>query len=64
MGDNESLGLDLDNMPQPDANLRYLETDGGQSKLAADDYLEGAPELIVEISASSAAIDLHDSLRA
>lgn len=28
-----------------------------------DDYLEGAPELIVEVSASSAAYDLHEKLR-
>jgi len=63
-GDNGSLRLDLDNMPQPDAYLRKLETHGGQSKLAADDYLEAAPELIVEIVASSATIDLHDKLRA
>ena len=32
--------------------------------MSADDYLDGAPELIVEIAASSAAIDLHDELRA
>ncbi|MEB3343019.1 Uma2 family endonuclease [Okeania sp.] len=29
-----------------------------------DGYVEGAPELIVEISASSASIDLHDKLKA
>jgi Uma2 family endonuclease len=28
-----------------------------------DDYLSGAPELVVEIAASSAAHDLHDKLR-
>jgi Uma2 family endonuclease len=31
----------------------------GQVKLSDDDYIEGAPELVVEIAASSAAIDLH-----
>ena len=30
----------------------------------SDGYLEGAPELVVEVSASSASIDLHDKLRA
>ena len=32
--------------------------------MSADDYLEGAPELVVEVAASSASIDLHDKLRA
>ncbi len=63
-GDNGSLRLDLDNMPQPDAYLRKLESHGGQAKLAEDDYLEGAPEFVFEIAASSATIDLHDKLRA
>ena len=34
------------------------------SRLSEDDYVEGAPELIVEIAGSSAARDLHDKLRA
>jgi Uma2 family endonuclease len=58
-GDNGSLRLDLDNMPQPDAYLRLLETHGGHSRISEDDYLEGAPELIIEIAGSSAAVDLH-----
>jgi Uma2 family endonuclease len=32
--------------------------------LSEDDYIEGAPELVVEIAASSAAIDLADKKRA
>src|SRR4051812_20108352 len=32
-GDNGSLRLDLDNMPQPDAFLRILESHGGQSRI-------------------------------
>jgi Uma2 family endonuclease len=32
--------------------------------LSEDDYIEGAPELVVEIAASSAAIDLGDKKRA
>jgi Uma2 family endonuclease len=48
---------------QPDVYLR-LETDlGGASSISADDYIECAPELVVEIAASSAAIDLHDKLK-
>jgi Uma2 family endonuclease len=62
--DNPTVRLDLDNEPQPDALLRIDEARGGQSRISEDDYLEGAPELIVEIAASSASYDLHDKLRA
>lgn len=61
-GDNGSLRLDLDNMPQPDAFLRILESHGGQSRIDADDYVEGAPELIAEVAATSASYDLHPKL--
>lgn len=58
--DNPTIRLDADNEPQPDACLRIEETAGGQSRITADDYIEGAPELIVEVAASSASYDLHD----
>lgn len=58
--DNPTVRLDNDNEPQPDACLRIEEAIGGQSRVTADDYIEGAPELIVEIAASSASYDLHD----
>ncbi|MDE0218498.1 MAG: Uma2 family endonuclease [Spirochaetaceae bacterium] len=62
--DNTTVRLDLENEVQPDALLLIEPRAGGRSRLSADDYVEGAPELIVEIAASSAAIDLHDKLRA
>ena len=62
--DNATVRLDLDNDPQPDALLRIDETCGGQSRIDDDDYVEGAPELIVEIAASTASYDLHDKKRA
>jgi Uma2 family endonuclease len=62
--DNATVRLDLDNEPQPDALLRLDEALGGQSWISEDDYIEGAPELIVEIAASTASYDLHDKLRA
>jgi Uma2 family endonuclease len=62
--DNPTVRLDLDNEPQPDALLRIDEARGGQSRISEDEYIEGAPELIVEIAASSASYDLHDKLRA
>ena len=55
--DNATIHLDTDNEVQPDALLR-LET-GGRSRIGADGYIEGAPELIVEVAVTSAAIDLH-----
>lgn len=58
-GDAPTIRLDTDNEPQPDAILRIDESAGGQSRLSKDDYIEGAPELVVEIAASSTAIDLH-----
>ena len=64
LGDNPTVRLDFDNEPQPDALLRINEDQGGQSQISDDDYIEGAPELIVEIAASSASYDLHDKLRA
>ncbi|HHP7230380.1 MAG TPA: Uma2 family endonuclease [Xenococcaceae cyanobacterium] len=56
--DNPTVRLDRDNEPQPDALLRIER--GGNSIISEDDYVEGAPELIVEIAASSAAYDLHE----
>ncbi len=64
LGDNSTVRLDLDNEPQPDAVLMIEESAGGQARLSDDDYVEGAPELVAEIAASSATIDLHDKKRA
>ena len=62
-GDNGTIRLDLDNEPQPDAFLRILPSHGGQSRNTADKYIEGAPELIAEIAASSVSYDLHEKLK-
>ncbi|MGB9753968.1 Uma2 family endonuclease [Roseiflexus castenholzii] len=61
LADSATVRLDLENEVQPDALLR-LECGG--SRVGDDDYLEGAPELVVEIAASSAAYDLYDKKRA
>jgi Uma2 family endonuclease len=58
--DNATNRLPGDNEPQPDACLRIEAWAGGQSSITEDDYLEGPPELIVEIAASTASYDLHD----
>ncbi|MBE9169823.1 Uma2 family endonuclease [Pleurocapsales cyanobacterium LEGE 06147] len=64
VGDTPTVRLDLDNEPQPDAVLFLDRSVGGQVQISEDDYLEGAPELIVEVAASSVAIDLFDKKRA
>ena len=49
-GDNTTVQLDLDNVPQPDLFLRLDEACGGQTRVDADDYVVGAPELVIEIA--------------
>lgn len=63
-GDNATVLLDNQNEPQPDAFLRLLEPRGGNSRISADGYLAGAPELVIEIAVSSASIDLRDKFNA
>jgi len=62
LGDNATVRLDADNEVQPDAFLRIEPEEGGNSRISDNDYIEGSPELIVEITATSAAYDLHDKL--
>lgn len=59
VADAPTVRLDVDNEPQPDAVLLITPSAGGQAQISDDDYVEGAPELIIEIAASSVAIDLH-----
>ena len=58
-GDNGTVRLDLDNEPQPDLLLLVDPVKGGQARISDDDYVEGAPELVVEIASSSASYDLN-----
>jgi Uma2 family endonuclease len=62
-GDNGTIRLDLDNEPQPDAAMIIDPACGGQAQLGPKDYIEGAPELVAEVAASSASIDLNTKLR-
>jgi hypothetical protein len=61
-GDNSSARLDLANEPQPDAILLIDHARGGQARISADDYIEGAPEWIGEVAASSVSIDVNAKL--
>jgi Uma2 family endonuclease len=64
LNDNGTIRLDEKNEPQPDASLRIESGTMGRSRVSADDYVEGPPEIIVEIAGSSASYDLHEKLEA
>ena len=57
-----SLRLDNKNEFQPDCVLRIASPRLGSSRVAADDYLEGAPELVAEVAVSSSDYDAHEKL--
>lgn len=61
-GHNSTVRLDLDNEPQPDLLLCIHPDCGGQARLN-EGTLEGAPEFIAEIAASSVSIDLNSKFR-
>ncbi len=55
--------LSDDSVPQPDLSLIVIPEAGGQTAENARGYLTGAPELAVEISNTTAGIDLNAKLR-
>ncbi len=57
--DNSTILLGPEDELQPDALLRRLPEAGGSSRVDSEGYLNGPPELVVEISASSASYDMH-----
>ncbi|MFN0076819.1 MAG: Uma2 family endonuclease [Prosthecobacter sp.] len=61
---NATLLLDADNAPQPDSILCSAPCEGGRVWLDDKGYLCGKPELVCEVAASTASVDLHDKLRA
>ncbi len=60
---NATVILDAENTFQPDALLRLLPEHGRLTRVNEDGYLTGPPELVVEVAASSASIDLRDKRR-
>ena len=60
VGIEPTVRLDEDNEPQPDAVLFRL---GGNAQIDDDGYITGAPELVVEIAASTVSYDLHAKKR-
>lgn len=63
-GDNSTVRIDWHNEPQPDALLMLPLERGGQARVGESQFIEGAPELVVEVAASSTSYDLHEKLRA
>lgn len=59
---NTTLLLDADNTYQPDGILCLPLERGGRTRINARGYLTGAPELIAEIAASIASLDLQEKL--
>jgi Uma2 family endonuclease len=59
VADNTTLRLDLANEPQPDIAMFRSPESGGQARVDEDDFLAGAPELVIEIASSSRSYDLH-----
>lgn len=56
---NATVILGETSEPQPDLTLRLTQAAGGQSRINAREYVEGAPELLAEVAYSSRDIDLH-----
>lgn len=63
VGDNGTVRLDLENEPQPDATLIVEPGYGGRVRIDPDDYIAGAPDMVVEIASSSASVDLYTKFR-
>ena len=56
-GANGTVRLSATDRVQPDSML--WNSTGGSATIGSDDYMDGAPELAVEVAASSASYDLH-----
>ena len=64
MSDNSTVRLDPSNEPQPDCLLFIQPEYGGQVRIGEDGYIEGAPELVAEVTSSSTSYDLGDKFLA
>jgi Uma2 family endonuclease len=63
VADNATIRLDVENEPQPDGVLYVEPSRGGQVQIGPDDCIEGGPDWVGEVSASSASIDLTNKFR-
>jgi Uma2 family endonuclease len=56
--------LDIDAEVQPDALLFWVPPKGTRARLTDAGYVQGTPDLVVEIAASSTSYDLHNKKEA
>jgi Uma2 family endonuclease len=63
-GFDATVELNDDNAPEPDLLMFLPEELGGRAKINEEGYLEGPPDFIAEVSASTVSIGLHGKLRA
>jgi Uma2 family endonuclease len=56
--DNSTTILGPESEPQPDVSLLVAPGQGGQT-IEKDEYVVGAPELVMEVAVSTESIDLH-----
>jgi hypothetical protein len=59
---NATIRLGPDDVVQPDCLLRILPECGGRARVNAQGYLEGGPEFVAEVAASTASIDSREKL--
>ena len=62
LADNATVMLDENTEVQPDASLWRQSVDGAH--VTNRGYIQGPPQLVVEVAASSASYDLHDKKEA
>jgi hypothetical protein len=63
VADGGTVRLDMANEYQPDGFMFIHPNNGGKARISADDYVEGSPELVGEISGSSVSIDLNSKFK-
>lgn len=64
IGDNSTVRLGPDDEPQPDCLLFIQPEHGGRVQIGEDGYIEGAPDFVGEVAASSVSYDLGKKLQA
>jgi Uma2 family endonuclease len=63
-GDSPTTELDAENAPEPDLMMLLPAELGGRAIVNEAGYINGPPDFIAEISASTVSMDLHGKLRA
>ena len=57
-----SVRLGASSEPQPDAMMYIRPENGGRIRISEDDFVEGGPELVAEVAASSIPFDTGEKL--